>query len=458
MIEFAERKTELWVYPKTNRYQDKIDDVNKFCDFLNEDNTDNGNVKLYVHFPFCNSFCIFCPYYKEKYAGVSESDLDNYFDAVIKELRIYSKTNYFQNRPVQSIYFGGGDPCVVDLKYLDRILKEIYNNFNMSNCESITMEGNVSTLSNEEKQKWFKESGGTRVSFGIQTFKPELRKKLHLKPTEKEMFDLSDSLRRNGIDDFAFDMIYNFPDQTIDDVLVDAQKSVQLKPMCIDIHNCNVYPNTQFDKLIRKADYFNIKPTNKQEIEMYNAYSKALPQLGYNRIGAIFFSEKRKDVKYHGIEAVMRGCQILGIGPSSRSYLNRRSYRNVVSTKEYINGINNNTLPIEVGNFISERESKNRAMVFFPTMSWINKKDIPNDSIIHKKIEELTESGYIMWDNDVLRLKADKGFIFAGNVADYFTSDEQHEKYMKGFFDCLVNKSNPYNQDSMGIAKSKNSL
>ena len=453
MIDFGNRKTELWVYPKINIYQDKIVDAAEFLKFLQKDNKDNLSFKLYVHFHFCNSFCTFCPYYKVKYKGLSKEEKNKYFNSVINELLWYSKLPYFKNRPVQSVYFGGGDPCVVETEYLAKILETIYSNFNMSKCEAITLEGNVRNLSDDEKQKWFISSGGTRVSFGIQTFKEELRKKLLLKPTEKEIFDLANQLRRNGIEDFTFDMIYNFPDQTVEDVILDAKKAVQLKPMCIDIHNCNVYPNTTFEKMIRKGDYFKIKPSPEKEVEMYETYSKVLPSLGYKRIGPIFFSEKKDRIKYDGLEAVMRGCQILGIGPSARSYLNRRSYRNVVSVTNYIESIKNKKFPLEAGNIASEQDHLNRKMVFFPTLGWIDKTDIPDNSIIHEKIQVLMESGYLEMDEKSLRLTKDKGFTYAGNVADYFTSDEEHKKYMEGLIYCMKYKSNPYNQDNMGVYK-----
>ena len=68
-----------------------------------------------------------------------------------------------------------GNYSDVETEYLNKILETIYSNFNMSQCEAITLEGNVRNLSDDEKQKWFISSGGTRVSFGIQTFKEELK-------------------------------------------------------------------------------------------------------------------------------------------------------------------------------------------------------------------------------------------------------------------------------------------
>ncbi len=447
-IKFKDRQTEVWVYPRISVYSNEIDN-SEFLSFLNEKPTKNLPINLYIHIPFCNSFCFFCPYYKVRYNGYKEENKELFMNSLLAELEMYSKTEYFKNAQIGSIYFGGGDGALLELKYLDKILKFVKSNFNVVDEVAVSLEGHVWSLTDREKLAWFKSVGGQHISFGVQTFKESIRKKVFLKPTHEEIKKLAALLKEFEINDFAIDLIYNFPEQTLEDVAEDLRKAVELDPEYIDVHNLNVYPNTKFEKYINEGKYFDDKPTSEKEVQMYEFIMNELPKYGYKQVGSIFFS-KVKSKPFRTFIRQSRNYPVLGVGPSARTYLEKRSYRDVCSVDKYCEELNKKGYPIEAGNIATDQEDQDRMMVFFPQLGWIEKKYIPDDKEVYEKIALLERSGYVEWKGDTLYLTY-KGRIYCGNVASLFFSDNQRKNNLKTFLKSMTSGTNPYNQDLMGV-------
>ena len=246
-------------------------------------------------------------------------------------------------------------------------------------------------------------------------------------------------------------MIYNFPEQTLDDIDVDIEKSIKLDPEYIDIHNLNIYPNTKFEQVINEGKYFSTKPTNEMEVLMYEKYIEGYEKKGYKHLGSIYFSKKRNK-PFKTFINQSRSNPVLGIGPSARTYIERRSYRDRCSVKEYIEKLSEKKFPIEAGNIATIEEDRERVMVFFPQLGYIEQEYIPKDKEILDKIEILKKNGYVEWDDNVLKL-THLGKIYCGNVASFFFSDKQKEHNLKTVIKSMIDKTNPYNQDNMGTGK-----
>src|SRR5436305_13752746 len=67
-------------------------------------------IGLYVHLPFCHKKCNYCYYLS--YVGASYEGVNQYLDAVIRELTLYAQRPAIQGRPLWFVYFGGGTPSI----------------------------------------------------------------------------------------------------------------------------------------------------------------------------------------------------------------------------------------------------------------------------------------------------------------------------------------------------------
>lgn len=82
-----ERLDDFWVFPKLTKVENVRKYEDSFFDFLNHGEEPKSVTNLYIHIPFCDSACIFCPYYKSHGQQNYRKRLVPYVDAIITEMR-----------------------------------------------------------------------------------------------------------------------------------------------------------------------------------------------------------------------------------------------------------------------------------------------------------------------------------------------------------------------------------
>src|SRR5210317_377421 len=127
---------------------------------------------IYIHIPFCRQKCYYCDFYKT----VNTSHTKQFLSAIVKEIQ-YRK-HYLKNEPVESIYFGGGTPSVLEEKELEKILDLLFLEFQVFPDAEITFEANPDDLT-KDYIKRLNHVGINRLSIGIQSFKDEHLKKMN---------------------------------------------------------------------------------------------------------------------------------------------------------------------------------------------------------------------------------------------------------------------------------------
>ena len=120
---------------------------------------------LYLHIPFCRQRCDFCAFYLEI---LRDSRAETFVQSLIHEIELSAQQHVATNRPVQSVYFGGGTPTVLATTQLIAILSEIRTHFTLAaDCE-ITVEAHPSTISEQDLVQLL-QAGVTRMSFGAES-------------------------------------------------------------------------------------------------------------------------------------------------------------------------------------------------------------------------------------------------------------------------------------------------
>ena len=117
---------------------------------------------LYIHVPFCKQACHYCDFH---FSTSSGGQLEM-VRAMAKEITLQKK---FLNTPLDSVYFGGGTPSLLNQVLLDILLDSVHANFSIPPTAEITLEANPDDL-NKEKLVALRKSGINRLSIGIQSF------------------------------------------------------------------------------------------------------------------------------------------------------------------------------------------------------------------------------------------------------------------------------------------------
>ena len=193
-----------------------------FLNKLNEDPKDVPRV-IYVHTPYCDKICSFCNLNREQLSG----SLDSYAEYIASEFDKYGQYRYFKNKPVDVIYFGGGTPTVYKPKQLELILSSIDRNIKLSEGYEFTFETTLHNLT-DEKLIIMEKYGVNRLSIGIQSFTTEGRKFYNRTFDREETIKRIKNLKSKFQGEVCVDIIYNYPNQSIEDSISDAKTIKEL--------------------------------------------------------------------------------------------------------------------------------------------------------------------------------------------------------------------------------------
>lgn len=327
----------------------------------------NGKKALYVHIPFCDTICTFCPFIRSTHY---QDKLQPYVDALAKELQMVGNTEYIKGFELSSIYFGGGTPSVLSPEQIEQLGNVINANFRLAaDCEwSFEVEAKSAT---EDKFKAMAAIGVNRISFGVQTFDPAYRKMFNLTASSEEIQRTRD-LGEKYFKAHNMDLLYQLPGQTLEQLEQDLYHAKQLATTSVD-----AYP---LEYLVTSKGFLNMIKSGKIEMPPNAVDKVALQQFavdylrtnGYDQTYVYTFTRQDAAYKSFKFGETIYGRyedEYIGCGLSAASSLSGLAHNNHVELDAYVAAINEGKLPIRTAH---EYHAKERALIFFPKVMRIS--------------------------------------------------------------------------------------
>jgi len=169
---------------------------------------------LYISIPFCRTKCTYCNFASDVFSGAV---FKKYVDRVCAEIGTAPETAGQMcasfERTVDSVYFGGGTPTLLNVTELERIFVTIRQNFDLLPSAEVTMECAPGTLS-PEMITGLRRCGVNRISLGVQSFVDQEARSVGRLHTCEIVFDDVARLRASGIPNINVDLIAGLPHQT----------------------------------------------------------------------------------------------------------------------------------------------------------------------------------------------------------------------------------------------------
>lgn len=198
---------------------------------------------IYVHTPYCDKICSFCNMNRKQI----DNDLNDYTDYLCKEFKKYGEKNYIKEKNITTIFFGGGTPTIYKAHQLEKILSTLRENFNISdNCE-FTFETTLHNLT-WEKLEIMEKYGVNRISIGIQTFSNRGRKLLNRTYEQEYITNRIKEIRERFKGLICIDIIYNYPDQTDEEIETDAKLACELGVDSVSFYSLMIQEGSQISK------------------------------------------------------------------------------------------------------------------------------------------------------------------------------------------------------------------
>jgi oxygen-independent coproporphyrinogen-3 oxidase len=298
---------------------------------------------LYIHIPFCRKRCKFC--YFRVYTNQNAKAVEEYVQALIRELELLSETSAVNGRELLFVYFGGGTPSYLSSKQLRSLRERMSAHVTWDKAREVTFECEPGTLSLDKLQT-LKEIGVTRVSLGVENFDDtilESNGRAHLSP---EVMRAYDWIQQVGFPQVNIDLIAGMVGETDENWAQCVEKAIAMKPDNITIYQMELPFNTVYSKEIREhgiespvADW----PTKRRWV------SEAMDQLiayGYAISSGNELVRNPETDSFVYRDNVWRGCDLLAVGVSSFGHFQGVHYQNLDQIEDYMAAVTDGRLPV----------------------------------------------------------------------------------------------------------------
>ncbi len=277
-------------------------------------------LEIYVHIPFCARKCAYCDFLS---FPAGEDVQQAYTKALIKEIQALPK----EERPVSSVFAGGGTPSLVREDFIEEILDHLRKTYTFSPDAEITLEANPGTLT-KEKLRRYKAAGVNRISLGLQSCEDRELALLGRIHTYRDFLESYARVREAGFSNVNIDLMFALPGQTLKTWVSTLGTVAALSPEHISAYSLIIEEGTPFSK--RKLSL----PDEEEEYRMYEETGAVLERYGYRQYEISNYAKEGFPCR-HNI-GYWKRYDYIGIGLGAASlYLGER-FSNTRSMKEYL--------------------------------------------------------------------------------------------------------------------------
>ncbi|MBK6936560.1 MAG: radical SAM family heme chaperone HemW [Chitinophagaceae bacterium] len=366
---------------------------------------------IYIHIPFCKKKCHYCNFHFTTSLRY-KADLVN---AIVKEIEL--QKDYPGTKQIETVYFGGGTPSILEIEEVGRIIEKLHSFFQIAQSAEITLESNPDDITERRLQEW-KSAGINRLSIGIQSFFEEDLKwmnRAHNAAQAEESLQQAQNYFKN----ITIDLIYGTPVLTNEKLEKNINKAVSLGIPHLSCYSLTVEPKTPLDKLIRNKTYENVVPD--KQSEQFLLLMQRMIESGYEHYEISNFALPGLRSRHNS--SYWQGTHYLGIGPSAHSYNGSERQWNVSNNNLYVESIKKGIVPFEKEVLTPIQRLNEYIMISLRTMEGLifgelkNRFEINGDEIC-KKAEKYIQSGHLQNTRKALRL-TNEGKLLADGIAAY---------------------------------------
>ncbi|MDD3479781.1 MAG: radical SAM family heme chaperone HemW [Paludibacteraceae bacterium] len=320
---------------------------------------------LYLHIPFCKSRCIYCDFY----SGTDTSQRASYVQALCNELRLRSM--YLPTRVLDSIYFGGGTPSLLQKNDFERLFEAIHTCFTLSPAAEITLECNPDDLTPSYVAQ-LQELPFNRISIGIQSFDDVELRFLNRRHTAQQAQEAVALCQAHGFDNISIDLMYGLPNQTPETWRNTLAVAMNLGVQHLSAYSLmyeegsplsrlrNAHKITELDEATSVALFEQLIDTVALHgFEQYEISNFCLPS----------FHSRHNSIYWHGVP-------YLGVGAAAHSFDGVSRQWNVANTVRYMAGVAVGKLEVEREDLTDDERYNEFVFTALRTRSGINLSDL----------------------------------------------------------------------------------
>lgn len=295
------------------------------------------NTGLYLHIPFCKRACHYCNFHFSTSLKLKEPLLE----ALMQELTM--QRDYLGTNEVDTVYFGGGTPSLLETHEFVRLFDHIYQLFKVASGAEVTLEANPDDLSVGKVADLKNHTPVNRLSIGIQSFQDAELLWMNRAHHAADAFACLERVRRAGFTDWTADLIYGIPIGSDAGWAQNVRELLAFAPPHISAYCLTVEEGTALHHFVEKGK------TQATEdlvaLRQYEYLMDALDVAGYEHYEISNFAQPGRHARHNS--NYWLGGLYLGVGPSAHSYNGNSRQWNIANNALYVKALNEGRIPFE---------------------------------------------------------------------------------------------------------------
>lgn len=368
-------------------------------------------LNVYLHLPYCLQHCAYCYFKTSTLEETQKAEIDRYVLALCREIEISSERLHLRERPVTTVYFGGGTPSLLSGENIDRVMETLNRNLRLVDPE-ITVEGEPVTLT-ERKAKILQSHGVNRISIGIQSFCEDVVFKTGRRDTEAQALEAI----RVALDTGAvvnIDLISGLAGESPETWAYSVQRAIESGAPSVTVYKLELYANTEYHADLRRQ---NISiPTDEEEI-VYAQYAiDTLRKAGFETVNFFTLTKGGGYIQKH-TDNKWRGEDLYAFGASAFGMLGNWAYQNTIDLQKYVAQMEAGEMPTYRGFLYSSLDMMARdvilgmKLIHFDRALFKKRHGVDLVRLCGPQIEKLEEDGFVTVSDEAISL-TDKGILF----------------------------------------------
>ena len=273
--------------------------------------TENRELELYFHIPFCVRKCLYCDFLS---APADEEVRRQYMDALIREAR--GRAEEYQGYLVTSAFIGGGTPSVVAAGQIEGLMAAVQECYELASDAELTIEVNPGAV-DFGKLKAYRRAGINRLSIGLQSADDKELAALGRIHSWQQFLDTYRDAREAGFANINVDVMSALPGQSLESYQKTLQKILTLSspPEHISAYSLILEEGTALFHQVRQGM---LKlPDEETDRDMYRDTKRILEQAGYRRYEISNYAKEGFDCRHNIGYWTRRNYLGFGIGAAS---------------------------------------------------------------------------------------------------------------------------------------------
>lgn len=372
-------------------------------------------LNIYLHLPYCIQRCAYCHFKTTTLRKTQLAEIDRYVQSICREIEIASARFRLKERPVISIYLGGGTPSLLSEGNITRIMEALHGHLTLVDPE-ITVEAEPVTLT-RRKAEILARHHVNRINVGIQSFAEEVVFRTGRSDTEKQALQAIDVALASGAV-VNIDLISGLLGETPDTWAYSVRRAIETGAHSITVYKLEIHANTEYAADLRRQKIS--LPSDDDELKFARYAIDELNRANYRPVNFFTFTRGGGYVQRH-ITSRWQGTDVYAFGSSAFGSLGHWAYQNTNELDRYSERVENGELPIFRGYLYNSLDLMTRDVILgmklvrFDRAAFRARHGVDVVRLCGPTVAQLEEERFITVDDNAIVL-SDRGILYGDYV------------------------------------------